>query len=569
MAYLSLYRKWRSQRFDELVGQDHISQTLKNSLRRKRIFPVYLFCGPRGTGKTSTARIFAKALNCAEGIVEEPCNKCGNCRDITLGSALDLIEIDAASNTGVDAMRDVVVEKASYQPVSGRYKVYIIDEVHMLSVSSFNALLKTLEEPPKNVVFVLATTDPQKVPATILSRAQRFDFRRISPKEILRRLRNISQDESYSAEEGALNLLAEMADGSLRDALVLLEQVAMYAGKSVTTEDVIGLLGITNDETLFDMAQFVKENDTFRSLEMINDLYAEGKDLLQLCKDFVRHFRNLMMIKVCRETPFLGITGEDRLKRLAAQADLFELPDIIRVLRLLMALAQELRQGYDAKILWEIHLIKLTHAQVDSSLESIDLRLRLLERRLKSGAQEEESRSPHTARALAEPAKARYSRREPAEIARDESGLSSDREQGDRVPPGRASETREPSEEPERERSRASSHGEQRGLPSLWHRLLQEVSKERPGLHSALANARPLRMKDERVHIGILKANSFDRSSIENNKSWLDEVLTRLNGTRLMLAIEILDSTAGKSPEYRAAVQEVMDGFEARIIDYT
>ncbi len=295
MFYLVLARKWRPQTFEEVVGQEVVVRTLKNALLKGRIAHAYLFSGPRGVGKTSTARILAKALNCAEGPTPYPCNKCQSCNEITSGTSLDVVEIDGASHTGVDNIRELK-EAVSYKPMRSRYKVYIIDEVHMLSQSAFNALLKTLEEPPPHVVFVFATTEPQKVPLTVLSRCQRFEFRRIPPELIFKHLKKITEAEGIVADEKALKLLAEKADGSLRDAQSLLDQVAAYAGGEKIIEEMVKeVLGIPERWTLEKLAQSLAQGDLKEGFKIIEELYERGIPYDEFLLEFMKYLRDLLL----------------------------------------------------------------------------------------------------------------------------------------------------------------------------------------------------------------------------------------------------------------------------------
>jgi len=296
MEYQTFALRWRPQTFDEVVGQEHITTTLKNAIRQNRIAHAYLFAGPRGTGKTSTARILAKALNCKEGPKPEPCNKCENCKEITASNSLDVLEIDGASNRGIDEIR-ALKENVKLSPSSSRYKIYIIDEVHMLTEEAFNALLKTLEEPPEHVKFIFATTRPQKILPTILSRCQRFDFRRIPTKDIVERLKEISKKEKLRVDEDALYLIAKSADGSLRDAESILDQFSSYENKGVTKEDVNSILGSVGQEFLFNMMQKIIDKDTKGTLGLLNEAINKGKNLSMFVSEFIEHIRNMMIAK--------------------------------------------------------------------------------------------------------------------------------------------------------------------------------------------------------------------------------------------------------------------------------
>ena len=280
MTYISLYRKWRPQTFSEIIGQDHITRTLQNAIQMGRIGHAYLFSGPRGTGKTTVAKLLAKALNCTNGPIPEPCDQCENCRQIREGVSLDVAEIDGASNRGIDEIRDLR-EKVRFVPSQGRYKVYIIDEVHMLTTEAFNALLKTLEEPPQHVIFIFATTEPHKVPATIISRCQTFEFHRIALPDLLERLEQVSQAEGLKPSAAALNLIARNAQGGLRDALSILDQCIAYAGAEIAVEDVKELLGVVDFDLLTKYTAAIQTGNLVEALIIIDEVLSLGKDLTQ------------------------------------------------------------------------------------------------------------------------------------------------------------------------------------------------------------------------------------------------------------------------------------------------
>lgn len=295
MLHQSLYRKYRSQLFEEVAGQQHVTRTLQNALSTGRVAHAYLFCGPRGTGKTSTARLLAKALNCVHGPTPTPCNECDLCRGVSTGRAMDVVEVDAASETGIDNVREVIINNARYAPAEGRYKVFIIDEVHDLSRAAFDGLLKTLEEPPPHVVFVLATTEIHKVPATIISRCQRFEFRRGSQEEVRSRVEFVAKEEGITLDPAASALIARAAQGGWRDALSLLEQVISYAGDTVAAKDVSAVLGAIEDETLERLTQQILDKDAMGAIKTLDSLLAEGKDIRQLLHNFVDYVRDCLM----------------------------------------------------------------------------------------------------------------------------------------------------------------------------------------------------------------------------------------------------------------------------------
>ncbi|MFH1683299.1 MAG: DNA polymerase III subunit gamma/tau [Candidatus Margulisiibacteriota bacterium] len=356
MSYISLYRKWRSQDFDEIIGQPVIVQTLKNSIKNDRLAHAYLFCGPRGTGKTSTARILAKALNCELGPTPKPCGTCQTCVKIRDGHSVNVIEIDAASNRGIDEIRELR-ERVRYAPVEGRYKVYIIDEVHMLTPEAFNALLKTLEEPPSHTIFVLATTELQKVPLTIASRCQRLDFGRIKLSGIEGHLRKVAEAEGFEIDDKAVNLIARVGEGSMRDSISLLDQVVSFSGHKISYDDVVMMLGTADEELLFAFGDALAASDPAKVLELVKDGLSEGRSTQQVTRDLVSHFRNLLHLKV-GSSEVLELTA-DYLERLKKQAELFSLEKIKNVIRAFSRAELDMKWHPHARLVLEVALLEL------------------------------------------------------------------------------------------------------------------------------------------------------------------------------------------------------------------
>lgn len=386
MSYTALYRKWRSQTFDEVKGQDAIIQTLKNQIRTARIGHAYLFCGTRGTGKTSVAKIFARAVNCEHPVEGNPCNTCPTCRSILNSSSMNVMEIDAASNNGVENIREIR-EQVSYPPTEGKYRVFIIDEVHMLSIGAFNALLKTLEEPPEYVIFILATTEVHKIPITILSRCQRYDFKRISVETIAARLSEICSNEEIDISEDALSYIARVADGSMRDAVSLLDQcIAFHYGRRLEYEDALDILGAVDTKVFSTLLRGLVRKDIPACLDLVGEIIEQGRELTQFCSDFIWYVRNLLMAAAVDDPSGLVDMSRENLERLKEDAVLLSPTELMRYIRMLSELSNQLRYAVQKRILLETVLMKLAYPESDVSTEGLAARLAELERKLEQGA---------------------------------------------------------------------------------------------------------------------------------------------------------------------------------------
>ena len=385
MSYTALYRKFRPQEFEDVKGQEHIVTTLKNQIKADRIGHAYLFCGTRGTGKTTVAKIFAKAVNCEHPVDGSPCGECPTCRGIAAGTSMNVIEIDAASNNGVDNIRQIR-EEVAYRPTEGKYKVYIIDEVHMLSAGAFNALLKTLEEPPAYVIFILATTEAHKIPITILSRCQRYDFHRISIDTITDRLAELMQEEKVEVEDRALRYVAKAGDGSMRDALSLLDQcIAFHLGEKLTYENVLEVLGAVDTEIFSKLLRLILNQDVVAAIQTVNELVDEGRELGQLVNDFTWYMRNLLLMQSSDEMEEVLDMSADNLAALKEEAQMVSPEVLVRYIRIFSELSNQIKFAAQKRILLEVAIIKLCRPQMERDYSSLLERMDELEKKLENG----------------------------------------------------------------------------------------------------------------------------------------------------------------------------------------
>jgi DNA polymerase-3 subunit gamma/tau len=385
MAYTALYRKFRPDNYEDVKGQEHITRTLANQVINNRIGHAYLFCGTRGTGKTTVAKIFARAVNCEHPVNGNPCNECEACKAIMAGNSMNVIEMDAASNNGVDSIREIV-EEVQYRPPTGKYKVYIIDEVHMLSISAFNALLKTLEEPPEYVIFILATTEPHKIPVTILSRCQRYDFKHIALDTIQARLKELADKENMDIEDKAIRYIAKCGDGSMRDALSLLDECQAFAvGEALTYDKTLEILGAVDTEIFSKMLRSILKKDTLEVMGNVEEMVNYGRDLAQFVVDFTWYLRNLLLMKTSKDASEIIDMSSERMEALKEEAEMIEIPVVMRYIRILSELTNQIRYATQKRVLIEIALIKLMQPEMEKDLESLTNRVANVEKKLENG----------------------------------------------------------------------------------------------------------------------------------------------------------------------------------------
>ncbi len=521
MAYEVLARKWRPQQFDDVVGQQHVTRTLCNAITAKRIAHAYLFVGPRGIGKTSIARIFAKALNCAKGPTPTPCGVCDSCREITDGSSLDVLEFDAASNTQVDKVREIIIDRVSYSPARGPFKVYIVDEVHMLSTSSFNALLKTLEEPPAHVKFIFATTEAQKVPTTIVSRCQRFDLRRIPLRDILGHLAKIAKAEGIEASDDALLAIARGAEGGLRDAESALDQLISFRGKTIGEDDVLSVFGLVSRKRLEDLADAVLRGDMAALIAAVGELDANGKNLGRVLVEMIEHLRNVLIARSAGGTGALDVS-EAQAEALAGQASRTDEARLLRMIEILMESEGRVRHSLSPRTLLETTLLRCARAATMVSVEVLIQRLNECKAMLAAAPDGDAGSAPVAAPSRPEPA-APYAPPVPPPAA------------GDRPPT--AARIAEPGDA-------APSPGDP---AAVWTAAMAVLTAAKPRLRSDLRDTRILSIAGDRVVVGI------DRDSPERlplldtpaNRDTLAKVLSRTLQRPVQVAFELADRPAG------------------------
>jgi DNA polymerase-3 subunit gamma/tau len=510
MEYLPFARKWRPQDFDEIIGQEHITTTLKNAISMDRLHHAYLFTGPRGIGKTSTARIFSKALNCEKGPLPKPCNKCVSCNEITQGSSMDVIEIDGASNRGIDEIRDLR-ETVKFSPSKGRYKIYIIDEVHMLTTEAFNALLKTLEEPPLHVKFIFATTEPHKVPPTILSRCQRFDFRRIQVKDIVAKIHEVSRDEKLDIEEDAFLYIAKASDGSMRDAESILDQIASFGKGKIYLKDVIEALGMIDQDILFKAADLIIKKDTKSSIQLVDGVLNSGKDVKQFLLELLEHFRDIMIIKSGIVSEEIISLPKDAIDRIKKQADLLSQADVFYIINIISNGLRMIKQLLPERIVLELTMVRLTSRDSIVSIE--EMLSRLPEIGHAHGAPETQSKPPVAP--------------EPIKPQQEKAFFK-------KILPARPMPESKIEPQPSIDVNR---------VRDAWPILVKAMAVKKMSISTYLAEGEPDSVKASTVIIGFPKELNFHREVLEerHNKEAIEEALSQIMDVKVKLSFIATD----------------------------
>ena len=542
MSYQVFARKWRPQVFEDVVGQGHITRTLQNAIATNRLAHAFLFSGPRGVGKTTTARILAKALNCKEGPTPTPCGKCDSCRETAAGTSVDVIEIDGASNRGIEHIRELR-ETVKYAPVGGKHKVYVIDEVHMLTNEAFNALLKTLEEPPPHVIFIFATTEPQKIPATIHSRCQRYGFKRIALGEITAKLREITDKEGITVSDQGLAMIARAAEGSMRDSQSLLDQAVSYSGTSIKDEDLQTTLGAVAQETLRAFADSILVRDAARLLKQIDELLEQGQDMRQLLAGLVEHIRNLLIVRIAKEPARaieLPAADVELIRQQAASTDMERL---ILLFDSMSKTLDEMRWSPHQRFTLEVGLMKACSIGPLRPLAEVLERMRTIEAQLVAGGN---------------PAPAR-----PAGVHERQAGYATARKAEPATPTGSTTTTT--------------------GVPPTsndpWKRIMAALKQKKPNLSSALGNSGLLEMTDEALVVG-LKGSAFQLELAEKKESReiIEQLAAEILGKQVQIRFRLLSPGAETTPRDAETgksgsdpkdpfVQDALNIFNGRIVD--
>lgn len=551
MSYQILARKYRPQVFDDVIGQDIIIRTLTNSIEKGRVANAYMFSGPRGVGKTTVARLVAKALNCPDTKGADPCDKCSSCREIALGNNIDVLEIDGASNNGVDEIR-ALRENVKFSPSKGKFKIYIIDEVHMLSQGAFNALLKTLEEPPEHVKFIFATTEPHKVLPTIVSRCQRFDFKRIPPLVIKDRVEDIAEKEKIDIDEKAVLAIARASDGSLRDALVILDQMIAFSGKKILPDDVADVLGVVKKDFIFRLADAVISKDFRESAQMLDKIISGGKDPVFIVNNLIEHFRDIMILKTAGPTLDMTFT-EEEIKHIEEKSGALSLDEVLYILQNLTHCVTLMKQTMFTRAPLEITLIRLAKRGDILSLPQI------IDEMAGGG------NAP-----VAAPA-GDY----------DENAFSTGNGSSEERPALQAEES------PEKERKSESDFTQ---INVYWKTILQYVKEKKMSVFTFLSVAKPVALSRKKMVIGFSKNYSFNKEAIEagNNRAVVEEAVRKVTGGDTHVEFSLLEflgensDTSGaeeeKTEERRAdtrkamkpVIEKAMDIFGGHVIrDFT
>lgn len=549
MAYQALYRKFRPKTFDDVMGQEHITTTLKNQIKNNNIAHAYLFSGTRGTGKTSTAKVFARAVNCTNSHDGNPCNECEACKGILDETIMDVIEMDAASNTSVEDIRDLR-EKAKYPPSKCKYKVYIIDEVHMISKGASNALLKILEEPPKHLIFILATTEPQRLPATILSRCQRFDFKRITVKDIIKNMQNILDEIGIKVNPKGLSLIARNSDGAMRDALSLLDQCLSFSGEEMTYDYILSILGVVNNDIIYEITDSIIGKNADRALELIEHIVQNGKDINQFIKDLILHFRNLMVIKVSDNIENMIDETEEMIERLKKQAEVIDTNGIINILKILSDVETQCKWSSQPRIILEVSIVRMLNESSGVEVEALAERIRNLEEKLegstliKDRVKKKQSDSP---------------------VPINNTSLARNNED----------KGKDSSDDIEEDKCIVRTDIDLNIINEEWDNILKAIKSERIAIHALIMEGKPISFKNSILTIVFEDGFRFHKEAIDKNEN--KELVQKIINKCLNANIEVkfamseditkVDGEKQENEQEKELIQKVINVFGEDLVE--
>jgi len=582
MAYLVLARKWRPQKFEDVVNQKHVVATLQNALKTMRLANAYLFAGPRGIGKTTIARILAKAINCEQGPAQNPCNTCSSCTDITEGRSLDVLEIDGASNRGIDEVRNLR-ESLKYAPNPGKYKIYIIDEVHMLTTEAFNALLKTLEEPPSRVMFIFATTEPHKVPATIISRCQRFDFKRITLGEIIEQLKSVCVQENISIDDDSLQLIARKAEGSMRDSQSLLDQAISFCGTTIQANDIMDLLGVINWEIYFELTNYIAAHDVKAGFQLVDKIFYNGYDLVEFLLGVNEHLRNILIIKSVGSVELIEASDlfRQRYQMIAPQ---FQEPDILRLIQMSSDAQNAIKRSANPRIFLEMVVTKMIQMDKTEKIETLIEGIDKLRADFRAGGRTIPAVGYSKTHRPESPARAAQNATHVSQAVQESDSPAVPMVKDNPVEKTTAAPEEGSPEEAETdcgsEASSPQAGAQLEQIKQQWPQIIDEIKKRKIALGSFLGEGHPEKITEDNVLIiGFNADNAFHMNSVNKNKKNIEDIFQEVLGLSLRIKCiqtKILSEASAAAPNGNSymdrltqkipLIKTIVDEFDGELI---